>query len=128
MVLCYARSLALLSAESAPSIFPVLLVQRLWVYSAREHTRMRVHIRMCRWTTLAQSSSIARQLAATGASRGSSRSSSKADPLVAQHPPAAANTHAFVLYFLTSLRVISPSSPSPKSHDGSLGLDRLPPR
>jgi len=55
-----------------------------WLWVVREHVRMRVHVPLD--VTLAQSSSIARQLAATGASRGSSRSSSKAGPLVAQHP------------------------------------------
>lgn len=55
-----------------------------WLWVVREHIRMRVHVPLD--VTLAQSSSIARQLAATGASRGSSRSSSKAGPLVVQHP------------------------------------------
>lgn len=69
--------------------FPVLLVVRR-AYELRASTRMRVHVPLD--VTLAQTSSIARQLAATGASRGSSRSSSKAGSLVAQHP-AATNFH-----------------------------------
>lgn len=74
-----------LSSSPALFLFPSFArTVSAWLWVVREHVRMRVHVPLD--VTLAQSSSIARQLAATGASRGSSRSSSKAGPLVAQHP------------------------------------------
>lgn len=77
-----------------------------WLWVVRGHARMRVHVPLD--VTLAQSSSIARQLAATGASRGSSRSSSKEGPLVAQHPRGRGkHTFSYIL-FHTSLRSIFP--------------------
>jgi len=84
----------------------------------REHIRMRVHVP---WdVTLAQSSSIARQLAATGASRGSSRSSSKAGPLVAQHPRPR-QTHVFIYTHFITTHFSRPSvSPPSQLLDGSL--------